>query len=105
MGFYEGHIFPLDCHVTRLRCSAESIRLTNSILTTEEGKQSFKAACMATLEANKLKDARIRLTVSAGEGDMTPDISTCSSPTVLITARSFAPLPPEKYGTGFKAAI
>ena len=105
MRAYNGRIFRLDSHLTRLRCSAESIGLAHTILTTEEGKQSLKAACLATLEANELKDARIRLTVSAGEGDMTPDISTCSSPTVLISARSLAPLPPEKYGTGFKAAI
>jgi len=105
MRAYNGHIFRLDSHLTRLRCSAESIRLTHRILITEEGKQSLKAACMATLEANELKDARIRLTVSAGEGDMTPDADTCSSPTVLITARSLAPLPPEKYDTGFKAAV
>jgi branched-chain amino acid aminotransferase len=105
MRAYDGHIFRLDSHLTRLRCSAESIGLTHSILTTEEGKQSLKAACMATLEANELNDARIRLTVSAGEGDMTPDSSTCSSPTILITAQNLVPLPPEKYETGFKAAV
>jgi branched-chain amino acid aminotransferase group I len=105
MRAYNGHIFRLDSHVTRLRCSAESIGLTDSILTTEEGKQSLKAACIATLEANELRDARIRLTVSAGEGDMTPDTGTCPKPTVLITARNLAPLPPEKYETGFKAAV
>jgi branched-chain amino acid aminotransferase group I len=105
MRAYNGRIFRLDAHITRLRCSAESIGLTHSILTTEEGKQSLKAACMATLEANELSDARIRLTVSAGEGDMMPDLTTCSGPTVLITARSLASLPPEKYSTGFKAAI
>jgi len=105
MRAYNGHIFRLDSHLTRLRCSAESIGLTHSILTTEEGKQSLKAACVETLEANELKDARLRLTVSAGEGDMTPDPSTCSSPTVLITARNLVPLPPEKYETGFKAAL
>jgi len=105
MRAYNGRIFRLDSHLTRLRCSAESIGLTHSILTTEEGKQSLKAACMATLEANELKDARIRLTVSAGEGDMTPDPSTCSSPTVLIAAQNLVPLPPEKYETGFKAAV
>ena len=105
MRAYDGHIFRLDSHVTRLRCSAESIGLTHSILTTEEGKQSLKVACMATLEANDLKDARIRLTVSAGEGDMTPDPGTCSSPTIVITARTLVPLPPKKYETGFKAAV
>jgi len=105
MRAYDGHIFRLDSHLTRLRCSAESIGLTHSILTTEKGKQSLKAACMATLEANELKDARIRLTVSAGEGDMTPDPGTCSSPTTLITVQNLVPLPPEKYETGFKAAV
>ena len=105
MRVYNGHIFRLDSHLIRLRCSAESIGLTHSILTTEKGKQSLKAACVETLEANKLKDARLRLTVSAGEGDMMPDPSTYSSPTVLITARNLDPLPPEKYETGFKAAL
>ena len=105
MRAYNGHIFRLDSHLTRLRCSAESIGLTHSILTTEEGKQSLKAACMDTLEANKLKNARLRLTVSAGEGDMTPDLGTCSSPTILITALNLAPLPSEKYETGFKAVL
>ena len=105
MRAYDGHIFRLDSHVTRLRCSAESIGLTDTLLTTEEGKQTLKAACLAILEANELKDARIRLTVSAGEGDMTPDIGTYPKPTILITARTFAPLPPEKYETGFKAAV
>jgi branched-chain amino acid aminotransferase group I len=105
MRAYNGYIFRLDSHLTRLRCSAESIGLTHSILTTDEGKQSLKAACVATMEANELKDARIRLTVSAGEGDMTPDPGTCSSPTVLISVQNLDPLPPEKYETGFKATI
>ena len=105
MRAYNGHIFRLDSHLTRLCCSAESIGLTHSILITNEGKQSLKAACIETLEANKLKDARLRLTVSAGEGDMTPDLGTCSNPTILITARNLVPSPSEKYGTGFKAAL
>jgi branched-chain amino acid aminotransferase group I len=105
MRAYNGHIFRLDSHLTRLRCSAESIALTHSVLTTDEGQQSLKAACMATLEANELKDARIRLTVTAGEGDMTPDPRTCSNPTIMITARNRDPLPPEKYETGFRATV
>lgn len=105
MRAYNGHVFRLDSHLTRLRCSAESIGLTHNILTTDEGKQSLKAACMATLEANKLKEARLRLTVSAGEGDATPDPSTCSGPTVLVTAQNLIPMPPDKYELGFKAVL
>jgi len=105
MRAYQGHIFRLDRHLARLRRSTQSLGLTHSILNIVEGKQSLEAACMEILEANKLKDARLRLTVSAGEGDMTPDPGTCSSPTVLITARDLVPLPPGKYESGFKAAL
>jgi branched-chain amino acid aminotransferase group I len=105
MRAYQRHIFRLDRHLARLRRSAQSLGLTHSILNVVEGKQSLEAACMATLDANKLKDARLRLTVSAGEGDMTPDPSTYSSSTVLVTAQNLVPLPPGKYESGFKAAL
>jgi len=105
MRAYNGHIFRLDHHLARLRSSAQSLGLTHSVLHIVGGKQSLEVACLATLEANKLKNARLRLTVSAGEGDMTPDPSTCSSPTVLITARNIVPLPSEKYESGFKATL
>jgi branched-chain amino acid aminotransferase group I len=100
MRAYHGHIFRLDRHLARLRRSAQSLGLANRLAAFD-----LEAACTKTLEANKLKDARLRLTVSAGEGDMTPDPSTCSSPTVLITARNLVPLPPGKYESGFKAAL
>jgi branched-chain amino acid aminotransferase group I len=105
MRAYNGHIFRLDSHLIRLRCAAESIGLTHDILTTDGGKQSLKAACVATLEANKLKDARIRLTVSAGEGDMAPDPRSCSNPTILITTRNLHPLSSEKYEEGYKGTV
>ena len=104
MRAYNGHIFRLDSHLTRLRHSAEILGLMYNVIASE-AKQSLESACTATLEANKLKDARLRLTVSTGEGDMTPDPSTCTSPTILITAQNLVPLPPEKYESGFKAAI
>jgi len=100
MRAYNGHIFRLDRHLTRLRHSAERIGLANRLTAF-----NLEAACIKTLDANKVKDARLRLTVSAGEGDMTPDPSTCSSPTVLITARNIVPLPSEKYESGLKATL
>jgi len=105
MRAYNGHIFCIDSHLTRLGRSAESIGLTHIILTTENGKQSLKDACVATLEANKLEGARIRLTVSAGEGDMTPDPKKCSHPTILVTARELVPISSKKYDTGFRAIL
>jgi branched-chain amino acid aminotransferase len=104
MRAYNGYVFRLDRHLARLRSSAETIGLAHSVIASE-AKQSLEAACTKTLEANKLKDARLRLTISAGEGDMTPDPSTCSSPTVMVTAQNLVPLPPEKYESGFRAAL
>jgi branched-chain amino acid aminotransferase len=100
MRAYNGHIFRLDRHLARLRHSAQSLGLATRLAAFD-----LEAACTETLEANKLKDARLRLTISAGEGDMTPDPGTCSSPTVLVTAQNLVLLPPEKYESGFKAML
>jgi branched-chain amino acid aminotransferase group I len=100
MRAYNGHVFRLDRHLARLCHSARSLGLATSLATFD-----LETACIQTLEANKLKDARLRLTISAGEGSMTPDPSTCSGPTVLVTAQNLVPLPPEKYESGFKAAL
>ena len=100
MRAYQGHIFRLDRHLARLHRSAQSLGLANRL-----AAFSLEAACTKTLESNKLKDARLRLTVSAGEGDMTPDPSTYSSPTVLVTAQNLVLPPQEKYESGFKAVL
>ena len=108
MRAYDGHIFRLDRHLARLRCSAQTLALADRLVATlnlATGRQSLESACLETLEANKLKDARLRLTITAGEGDMTPDPSTCPRPTVLVTVQNLVPLPAEKYESGFKAAL
>jgi len=113
MRAYNGHIFRLDRHLTRLRRSAQSLGLARNVIAMSrspeykegEAKQSLETACRETLKANKLKDARLRLTISAGEGDMTPAPGTCSGLTILVTAKNFVPLPPQRYEQGFKAAL
>ena len=100
MRAYNGCIFRLDSHVNRLRHSADMLGLAGKL-----AAFNLETACLETLGANGLKDARLRLTITAGEGDMIPDPSTCSNLTVLVTARNLIPLPPEKYELGFKAAL
>jgi branched-chain amino acid aminotransferase group I len=98
MRAYSGRIFRLRDHLNRLSRSARVIGIPLDASTLER-------ACHDTLEANRLADARIRLTVSIGEGEGTPDAPAHPRPTVLIAATSYTPPPPEKYRDGFRAIV
>lgn len=98
MRAYNGVVFRLDSHLARLAKSAE--RLEIRIDTT-----SLKNAVMAPIQANKLKEARVRLTVSVGEGSLVPDVRTCINPTILVMAAKYTPYPPEIYERGFSVII
>jgi branched-chain amino acid aminotransferase len=98
MRAYDGEIFLLERHLDRLRKSAESvgIKLTGIDLA---------RACRDTVQANKLRSARVRLTVSHGDSDAFPWQDTGDRPTVVITAREYHPYSPQVYRRGFKVGI
>ena len=98
MRAYEGQVFRLDNHLTRLARSAEVLGLPIGTL-------DLKKAVMDTIQANQLGDARIRIAISIGEGGMVPDPSTCNRPTVLILAGHYQPYPEEVYQKGFRAIV
>ena len=98
MRAYSGHIFRLERHLERLSKSAKLLGLPLNAF-------DLKKACRETLQANKLKDARIRLTVSMGEGEAAPDLPKHPSPTVLVTATRYVPLSDEAYRKGYKAVV
>jgi len=98
MRAYSGRIFRLERHLDRLTLSAKFIGLP-------VGDFDLEKACYDTMRANHLKDARIRLTVSIGDGGGIPDPPPQPVPTVLIVARSISPLTVEKYGNGFKSRV
>jgi branched-chain amino acid aminotransferase group I len=100
MRAYHGKIFLLERHFKRLLSSAEIIGLASGLSEIDLGR-----ACVDTLEANSLKEARVRLTVSRGEADAFPGTSVGGTPTVLVTAGSYTPLPAETYSRGFKAGV
>ncbi len=100
MRSYEGRVFRLDRHLARLMRSAEKLGLASELDTFEMEQSIYR-----TLKANKLANARIRLTVSAGEGEMTPDPLVPKEPTVQIMAKSYTPYPRQKYEAGFKAVV
>ncbi len=96
MRAYAGRVFRLDRHLDRLARSAEMLGIAVDT-------PALEAAIRETLAANNLTSARIRLTVSAGEGDPVPDPSSCARPTVLIVAAEYQPLPEETYRRGYRA--
>ncbi len=98
MRAYGGTVFRLDSHLARLKKSAD--RLGIAVEAAE-----LSNAVKGTLLKNRLKDARIRLTVSIGEGGMVPDPSSCTKTTVLVAAARYVPYPPEVYRKGFRLIV
>jgi branched-chain amino acid aminotransferase group I len=98
MRAYNGRVFRLNRHLNRLAASAESLGIPAITL-------DLKEAITATLEANNLGDARVRIAVSIGEGGMTPNTRQYYKPTVLVTAEHYKPHPESVYNAGFKAIV
>jgi branched-chain amino acid aminotransferase len=94
-----GRVFRLDAHLGRLRNSAEKILrpLDGRTLPTADQLQEL-------LRRNELVDARLRITVSAGE--MRPTASDApASMTVCVTAVPLAEYPPACYQKGITVVI
>lgn len=100
MRAYHGKIFLLDRHVKRLIEAAEVIGLGHKL-----GGLDLDKACNDTLTANRLKDARVRLTVTNGESDALPWVDAGGPPTILVTARPYKPFSQETYDKGFQVGI
>ena len=97
MGLFEtmrccnGVVFALKDHLDRLFFSANSL----SIKTYD--REFITDAIYKTLGANKLSDARLRLTLTNGAISESDEPS---QPTLLITATKFTSYPPEYYKKG-----
>ncbi|MFC2035685.1 aminotransferase class IV [Chloroflexota bacterium] len=98
MRAYNGSVYRLDNHLTRLAKSADRLGIV-----VDTG--ILKKAVVDILEANGLRDARVRLAVSIGEGSFVPDIRSCIAPTVLVVAAKYTPYADEIYQRGFKVIV
>jgi branched-chain amino acid aminotransferase len=99
MRSYKERVFRLDRHLTRLRLSAQRLALASEL-----EAYDLEQAVYRTLEANKLADARIRLTVSAGPGGRALAPPVGGLITVLVFAEKLL-LSPEVYEQGIRAAL
>ena len=87
-----GVVFCLEDHLDRLFFSAAALSVNISY-----DKKYITEAIYKVLEANKLAEARLRLTVTNGPMAGADELRRC---TLLITATKFVPYPPEYYKKG-----
>jgi branched-chain amino acid aminotransferase len=82
---YNGRVFRLEEHISRLYDSAKVLRLKLPM-----PPSRMSDAVLETLRRNRLMDAYIRLVVTRGPGDLGVDPSLCSDPTIFIIAEPMA---------------
>lgn len=88
----QGKVFHLYDHLDRFFFSAGKLRMNVPLDRTE-----ITAAVDSLLEANGLKDARLRMTLTAGSMSASQNQA---DPTLLISAAPFTPYPTEYYQKG-----
>lgn len=80
MRAFGGVVFRMPRHLDRLDAGLTAMGVQ------PPDRAMLADAVMVTLRANGLRDARIRLTVSAGRGIGRPDVTGAAAPTVLVVA-------------------
>lgn len=93
---YNGRVFRLEDHLTRLAESAKAI-----LLELPMPVKDIEKAVLDTIRANGLKDAYIRLVVTRGIGDLGLDMRKCKhGATMFIIADKIELYPEEFYNKG-----
>lgn len=95
---YGGRVFRLERHLARLMHSAEELGLASQLEPVE-----LERAIYRTMEANAIEDARIRLTVGAGEGERELAPPASGEVTTLVVVEKLV-VSPRLYEEGVTAA-
>ena len=95
---YGGRVFRLDRHLARLMGSAQYLGLAAQLDPVEMEKAIYMA-----LEANEMEDARIRLTIGAGEGERGLSPPASGRVTTVVVVEKLA-VPARLYEVGVTAA-
>ncbi|WP_052947899.1 aminotransferase class IV [Aneurinibacillus tyrosinisolvens] len=97
MRVYNGHVALLERHYRRLSEAAEEIGIAVTMT-----REELRFAILQTLNANQLKDAYIRVDLTAGNGALGPFAGIYENPRWLIFARPLPDFPEHFYQTGKK---
>jgi len=99
MRAYGGRVFRLQEHLARLQQGARALRFPRAL-----DAAALERAVAATIAANGLSEAYVRITVTRGVGGMPSELAATGEPTVIIVAREYVPRP-ELYEHGVSAEI
>ncbi len=97
---YKGHVFKFQNHIQRMYHSLRQISMD-----LPSSPHIILKTIKLLLHHNQLTDARIRLTVTRGEGPIGLDYSLCPRPTVLMLAEPIGRYPTSWYLQGIAAVI
>lgn len=95
-----GEPLDLEKHLARLAGSAADLRLSTSM-----DVEPLGGAIRATLEANELTEARVRITLSGGDLNMLSVPGERHDPTLLIVAQPPTIYPKELFETGVMISV
>lgn len=97
---YKGIVFKIGEHMERLFRSASMIGLAIPM-----GADDIEKAVYKTMEANRQKEAVVRITVSRGAGPVGLDPALCPKPTFVIISSEFRKYPARYYRKGVGIAV
>jgi branched-chain amino acid aminotransferase len=97
---YNGIVFKLKEHISRLYRSAHALKLTIPLT-----KEEMTQALLETLRKNNLRDAYIRLVVTRGVGDLGLDPRKCPKPSVIIITDTISIMSSEAKEKGITTMI
>jgi len=100
MRVYDGVVFKVDEHLSRLYRSASLIGMDIPL-----DHAALKIAIYETLIANVHQNAYVRLTISRGHGSVGLDPDLCSQPTIVIIAKQLKEYPKDYYERGINLIV
>jgi branched-chain amino acid aminotransferase len=100
MRSYNGHVFCLDRHIARLMNSAGILGIRDAL-----EPQKLETGVLRILKANGIDDARIRLTVTAGEGNRGLTLPSAGRLNIIITVEDLILPSPDAYSKGLCTSI
>ena len=95
---YDGKPFRLENHLARLRYSGDrlGIKIYPALI---------REAVYEVIKANGFGQTRLRICVSIGEGEISPDLDSCKTPTIAVIASEYKPPTGKKCQSGYKAVL